>query len=164
MSITNMPATVLNSDDIVSWKFKTSVSDSSHAPSPSREWQTCPRSGWHQVLGFTLTKAMARKLSHRFRSLPDDASPSEVYGHFAMMTNAIPWLLSEKFPVPDRRAALVYKDSARMHLAKVIVLADNRGAEDSPRQPPAPAVVEMIADELELEGAEREPRWFKCVD
>ncbi|TRM69015.1 hypothetical protein BD626DRAFT_392497 [Schizophyllum amplum] len=142
---------------------ETAVSDKSHAPSPSRDWQTCPRSG-HQVLGFLFTKALARKLSYRVRLLPDDAPPSLVQGHFMMMTNAIPWLLSEKFPVPDRRAALVYKDSARMHLAKVIVLADNRGAEDSPRRPPAPAVVDMIADELELEGADREPRWFKCVD
>ncbi|TRM69013.1 hypothetical protein BD626DRAFT_4077 [Schizophyllum amplum] len=161
MSTTNVPATVLNSEDLV--PSRSELSTSSTALLPPRNWQTCPRSG-HQVLGFPFTKDLARKLSYRIRPLPDDAPPSRVQGHFMMMTNAIPQLLSEKFPIPHRRAALVYKDSARMKLAKVVVLADNRGALDTPRQPPAPAVVDMIADELELEGAEREPCWFKCVD
>lgn len=96
--------------------------------------------------------------------MPDNPSAAAVKGHFGAMTDGVPWLLSEKIPaVPDRSTVVVYKDSARMDLGEVIILADNRGVDNVTRQPPEPAVVEMIADELQLEGAEREPRWFKCV-
>ncbi|TRM69014.1 hypothetical protein BD626DRAFT_446667 [Schizophyllum amplum] len=166
MSTTKMPITVSNSDDLVSQNLETPATHKSNAlPSPSpRDWQTCPLSG-HQVLGYVVTKAIAHRACQQFCPLPDNPSAAEVKGHFFSMVNAIPLILAEKIPaVPHRCAALVYKDSARMDLDEVIILADNRGVDNVPRQPPEPAVVEMIADELQLEGAEREPRWYSCVD
>ncbi|TRM69010.1 hypothetical protein BD626DRAFT_472632 [Schizophyllum amplum] len=118
---TSVPAPAHSSD--VLFHTGAIATDSSDAPSSRREWQMCPRSG-HQVLGYPVTKAMTSKACQRFCPLPDNPSAAEVNGHVHSMVNAVPWILSEKFSaVPDRRVALVYKDSARMELENVVILA-----------------------------------------
>ena len=83
-------------------------------------------------------------------------------GHISyLQTDGIQAELGEKYNLRNFLSPLVYKGRKRTAMDFVLVLADNQGIDDDQRVPPPPEVVAQIADELGLEGAEREPRWYK---
>ncbi|KAL1701225.1 hypothetical protein EV121DRAFT_212524 [Schizophyllum commune] len=75
--------------------------------------------------------------------------------------------LRSKYPIPGRYrsfGATAFLDKTHTMVEYVIALVGLRSSKPSERQLPTPEVVEMIADELELEGPAREPRWYKLAD
>ncbi|TRM66642.1 hypothetical protein BD626DRAFT_426109 [Schizophyllum amplum] len=143
--------------------FKQSDSPITSPLPPLREWQTRRHSS-HHVLGFELTEAIARRYCQEEFPIPEGASELKVEAHLTVMEDVVPDILGRKFAVPIIPAPLVKEPSALSGMTHVIALADNWAPQRRWRQPPSPEVVDQIADELQLEGAEREPRWYKCVD
>ena len=83
-------------------------------------------------------------------------------GHISyLQTDGIQAELGEKYSLWNFLSPLVYKDRKRTTMDFVLALADNQGIDDEQRVPPSPEVVALIADELGMEGSEREPRWYK---
>lgn len=162
-STPSLPHAVVNSDQSASRTTPSTIATNTAPSPPLRDWQT-RRHRSHHVLGFELTEAIARRYCQEACPLPEGASQHKIHAHLITMGDVVPGRLGRKFPIPIVRAPLVKEPSAPSGMTNVIALADNWAPQRRWRQPPTPEVVEQIADELQLEGAEREPRWYKCVN
>ncbi|KAI4524409.1 hypothetical protein GGG16DRAFT_104218 [Schizophyllum commune] len=139
--------------------FATIASESS--PSP-RSWQNLRPPRTSHVFGFLLTDEVAQKYCDRHCPPLNEDEMRSHNGHISyLQTDGIQAELGEKYNLRNFLSVLVYKDRKRMTMDFALVLADNKGIDDDQRVPPPPEVVALIADELGLEGAEREPRWYK---
>ncbi|KAL1727006.1 hypothetical protein EV714DRAFT_276028 [Schizophyllum commune] len=120
------------------------------------------RPRYHAFLGFLLTDEVARYYCFRHCPPLDEDDMRSHNGHISyLQTDGIQAELGEKYSLWNFLSVLVYKDRKRTAMDFALVLADNQGIDDDQRVPPSPEVVALIADDLGLEGAEREPRWYK---
>ncbi|KAL1711994.1 hypothetical protein EV715DRAFT_268194 [Schizophyllum commune] len=120
------------------------------------------RPRYHAFLGFLLTDEVAQYYCSRHCPPLDEAEMRSHNGHISyLQTDGIQAELGEKYSLWNFLSPLVYKDMKRTTVDFVLVLADNQGIDDEQRVPPSPEVVALIADELGMEGSEREPRWYK---
>ncbi|KAI4524410.1 hypothetical protein GGG16DRAFT_94370 [Schizophyllum commune] len=131
--------------------------------SPSaRSWQDWRPPLTPHVFGFLLTDEVAQKYCAHYCPLSDE--DDDLASHLSyLQVEGLQPILGDKYDLQNFLSVLVYKDRKRMAMGFALVLADNRGIYDEQRVPPPPEVVALIADELGLEGAEREPRWYKPV-
>ncbi|KAL1675581.1 hypothetical protein EV122DRAFT_280897 [Schizophyllum commune] len=132
-----------------------------HSPLPPQLcWQTS-RPRYHAFLGFLLTDEVAQKYCAHYCPLSDE---DDLASHLSyLQVEGLQAILGNKYDLQNFLSVLVYKDRKRGTMAFALVLADNRGIYDEQRVPPPPEVIALIADELGLEGAEREPRWYKPI-
>ncbi|KAL1699755.1 hypothetical protein EV121DRAFT_264876 [Schizophyllum commune] len=114
------------------------------------------------VFGFLLSDEVAQKYCAHYCPLSDEDDDLESHLAYLQVEGLQP-ILGSKYDLRNFTSVLVYKDRKRMVMGFALVLADNRGIDDNQRVPPPPEVVAQIADDLGLEGAEREPRWYKPV-
>ncbi|KAI5887809.1 uncharacterized protein SCHCODRAFT_02638973 [Schizophyllum commune H4-8] len=127
----------------------------------ARSWQNWRPPLTPHVFGFLLTDEVAQKYCAHYCPLSDE---DDLASHLSyLQVEGLQAILGDKYDLQNFTSVLVYKDRKRMTMAFALVLADNRGIDDDQRVPPPPEVVAQIADELGLEGAEREPRWYKPV-
>ncbi|KAI5887808.1 uncharacterized protein SCHCODRAFT_02589360 [Schizophyllum commune H4-8] len=127
----------------------------------SRGWQNQRPPSTPHVFGFLLTDEVAQKYcGHYCPTSNEDDTDSHIS---VLQTDGLQAILGNKYNLRNLLSPLVYKDRKLMAMGFALVLADNRGIDDDQRVPPPPEAVALIADELGLEGIEREPRWYKLV-
>ncbi|KAL1671935.1 hypothetical protein EV122DRAFT_225685 [Schizophyllum commune] len=110
---------------------------------------------------------VARKAGQKFCPLPEDATSQELVAHRNTSYKLLLRALCNKYPIPSRYrsfGAVAFMNTSHPMVDYVIALVDLRSSKPSERQLPTPEAVEMIADELELEGPAREPRWYKLAE
>ncbi|EPQ57808.1 hypothetical protein GLOTRDRAFT_91417 [Gloeophyllum trabeum ATCC 11539] len=134
-------------------------------PSPLPAWRLKRPWSSEWVLGFLLTDEVAvRACEKRGESVEDSEHKASDYHTIHR------WVvqdLARKHPMPARfihSPALVFEDRTRASMEFCVALVDLRSFRRSERGPPSVELVEEIADELQLKGKARVPRWYLLAD